>query len=260
MNADLQKAISPLRRLRKILGDFSAHPSPEDVHDLRTRARRLEAIVHALSPERDPAARRLLKLVKPVRKAAGKVRDMDVMLANLFALSDEPAGEGLLRLAEHLAKVRSQHADRLYRVVDRRRNLLRKRLKRYTSALEQSASGNVSTLAAPQVLATELEHWPRLHQDNLHEFRKQAKELRYILQLTPDTVPERVEALTATKDAVGEWHDWVELRAVAEEVLDPKTDGEILKHIAAITREKLRAGLSAANRLRKVGLELPEAA
>lgn len=261
MNVDTQKAIKPLRKLRKSLNDFPRTPSPEDVHDLRTHTRRLEAIVHALSPKSEAGAAMLLKLVKPVRKAAGKVRDMDVLLAKVFALTGEPAGEGLLRLAEHLAARRSRHAERLVRVVGRRRKQLRKCLKQYVHGMEESGSeGALTTLAAPQILVTQLEHWPRLHEKNLHEFRIQAKELRYMLQLAPQADRQRLEALNETKDAAGEWHDWVALKAIADDLLDPESDAEFLKEIAAKTREKLRAGLSAANRLRKLGLEAAQAA
>lgn len=261
MNVDAEKAIKPLRRLRKLLEEFPRDPSPEDVHELRTRARRLEAIVHAIPAGSDGETARLLKLAKPMRKAAGKVRDMDVLLAKLFALTEEPAGEGLPRLAEHLAALRSRHAERLVRVVRGRRKELRKRLKQYVDELERSGSkGRLATLAAPQILVTELEHWPRLDENNLHEFRIHAKELRYMLQLEPRGDGRCLAALGEAKDAAGEWHDWVELRAVAGSVLDAEADAEVLQQIESRARAMLRAGLTAANRLRKLGLEIRQAA
>jgi CHAD domain-containing protein len=261
MNVDVQKAIKPLRKLRNTLKDFPADPSPQDVHDLRTRARRLEAIVHVLSPLIDHNTRRLLKIAKAVRTAAGKVRDMDVLLAKLFALSDDAAGEGLLRLAEHLASLRRKHANRLSRVVGRRAKRLRKLLKRYADGIEQSGSNNdLAALPTPGILASELERWPRLHQKNLHAFRIQAKELRYMLQLAPLTDQRRLNALNEIKDAAGEWHDWVHLHAIAKDILDPKADGEVLKHLEALTRERLHAALAAANRLRKVSIDESAAA
>ncbi|HWG22292.1 MAG TPA: CHAD domain-containing protein [Terracidiphilus sp.] len=261
MKVEIHKALQPLRKLREVLKDFPAHPSPEDVHTLRTRSRRLEAIVHALSPADAPAARRLLKLVKPVRKAAGDVRDMDVLIANLFALSDQPAAEGMVRLTEHLAGLRNRRAAHLRRVLRRRSTEARKSLKSYIRSFEQSETGPATeALAVPQILAAQLEHWPQLNARNLHEFRIQGKELRYILQLTPVADQRQLDAFGQMKDAAGEWHDWTELRKMAEEVLDPAGDRDLLRQIAAVTREKLRLGLAAANRLRKRGIQLPEAA
>ncbi|HEY2858291.1 MAG TPA: CHAD domain-containing protein [Terracidiphilus sp.] len=255
MNVDVEKAIKPLRKLRNTLNDFPADPSPDEVHNLRTRTRRLEAIVHALPPDSDRCAPRLLKHAKPVRRAAGKVRDMDVLLAKLFALSDDD-GDGLLRLADHLASRRRKYADRLSRVVDRRRKKLRRLLKQYADAVEENGSGgDLAALSTSQRLTSELEHWPRLHQDNLHDFRIRAKELRYMLQLSPEADRHRMEALDEIKDAAGEWHDWVELRAIATEVLNPKADAEILSRIDLLTQEKLRASLAAANRLRTRAIE-----
>jgi CHAD domain-containing protein len=258
MNVDIEKATRPLRKLRKLLKDLPSHPSPEEVHDLRTRARRLEAIVHALSPDPDRDARRLVKLIKPVRKIAGQVRDMDVFISKLHALTDTPAGEALVRLTEHLAGVRSKHATRLHRQVARSGKQLCRSIKRYAQTIE--SSGEIASPAAPQMLAAQLDNWPKLHKDNLHEFRKHAKQLRYILQLVPGVDQQRMTALTEAKDAAGEWHDWLELRGIAEEVLDPDTDRQVLQQIAAIAREKLRAALTAANRLRKLSLDIPQAA
>jgi CHAD domain-containing protein len=253
MNVDMERALKSLHRLRTAMKDLSGDTSPEQIHRLRTQARRLEAIVHALSPG-EAAARRLLKLVKPVRKASGKVRDMDVLLAKLFDLSSEGAEEAhepRVRLGEHLARVREQHLDRLCRVVERRRKPVRRLARRYARHLKKEQEAGIAfSPAACQVLMAELEHWPKLHAENLHEFRIRAKELRYMLQLAPSVEPAHMEALTATKDATGDWHDWLELRHIASEVLDNDADHDVLRRIESITRDKLRTALTTANRLR----------
>jgi hypothetical protein len=59
-----------------------------------------------------------------------------------------------------------------------------------------------------------------------------------------------MEALTATKDATGDWHDWLELRHIASEVLDNDADHDVLRRIESITRDKLRTALTTTNRLR----------
>ena len=253
MNVDVETAIRPLRKLYKELKDFPAHPSPEQVHELRTQARRLEAVVHTFSSDSDGEGQRLVKLMKPVRKAAGKVRDVDVFIAKLHQIKlhqieGDSAGEGLMRLTEHIAGRREKHLGRLHRAIARRGKQIRRSMRQYGRWLE-SGEG-VTSPAAAQTLAAELDNWPKLQAGNLHEFRIRAKELRYMLQLLPDVDPQRIKALGEVKDLSGEWHDWLELRELAEEILDPAADQGTLKQIGAVTREKLRAGLAAANRLR----------
>jgi CHAD domain-containing protein len=257
MNVDVQTAIRPLRRLYKELKGFPAHPSPEQVHELRTHARRLEAVVHTFSSDSDGEGQRLLKLMKPVRKAAGKVRDVDVFIGKLHQIKGDEAGEGLVRLTEHIAGRREKHLARLYRAIGRRGKQIRRSMRHYGRWLE-SGEG-VTSPAAAQTLAAKLDNWPKLQAGNLHEFRIRAKQLRYMLQLVPDVDPQRMNALGEAKDLTGEWHDWLELRDLAKEILDPAADQETLKQIGAVTRGKLRAGLAAANRLRDPG-RLPRAA
>src|ERR1700751_2602183 len=74
--AQLEKTI---RKLRKLLKNMPKQPSPEQVHDLRTRIRRLEAITHALMLDRQREGRRLLNVTTSIRRRAGQVRDMDVL-------------------------------------------------------------------------------------------------------------------------------------------------------------------------------------
>jgi hypothetical protein len=46
------------------------------------------------------------------------------------------------------------------------------------------------------------------------------KELRYVLQLSEDAQKQQlVNKLGAVKDAIGEWHDWEELIAIAANAL-----------------------------------------
>ncbi|UWZ86545.1 CHAD domain-containing protein [Occallatibacter riparius] len=258
MNVDVQAALKALRKLHKKLKDFPAHPAPEEVHKLRTETRRLEAVVHTFSSDSDREAQRLLKLTKPVRKALGKVRDMDVFIAKTHQIGDDSTGEGLVRLTEEIARRREKHVVHLSQIIAQRRKPVRRAIRRFEHHLE---SGNAMlSPVAPQILGAELDHWPRIDAANLHEFRIRAKELRYMLQLSPETYRQRIDALGEVKDLAGEWHDWVELHELAKKSLDPAEDGQILRELANITREKLRASLTAANRLRRSTVEFKRAA
>jgi CHAD domain-containing protein len=133
-------------------------------------------------------------------------------------------------------------------------------LKRLAESLEDASPPETRIDRAPLGLAARLERWPKLTSGNLHEFRICAKELRYMLQLSNGVPKRRLDALDQTKDVAGEWHDWVELRSVAEDVLDPEADREIFRRINSIIREKFHQALSAANRLRDMKIDLPHAA
>jgi CHAD domain-containing protein len=244
----------PFRKLRKQLSGFPARPRPEEVHSLRIQTRRLEATVAAIVLDREKPSRRLVKTIKPLRKAAGKVRDMDVMIGDALTLSGDPAAEPLVRLVEHLANMRVRHARKLRGVIrtqeqDARRllkqcsKLIRKRLKDDPAAADGEA--------APQILMTELRHWPELEAGNLHMFRIRIKELRYMLQLSRQADGKLVDALGEVKDAIGSWHDWVELLKIAQKVLDPGHDRETLKRIEDTGNQKLDHAFRIANRMRE---------
>ena len=83
----------------------------QEVHKLRTATRRVEAIAAALAQLESKESRRLLKSIEPIRKAAGGVREMDVLLANARRLARTSAGDSLTRLVEHLQIARQQNAD-----------------------------------------------------------------------------------------------------------------------------------------------------
>lgn len=264
MNFDVSRATKIVRKLRKLLKDIDVAPSPDAVHKLRTHCRRLEAMLHGFPSCAGNQADRLLKLIKPVRRAAGQVRDMDVLIAKAAPLCTGPECEPLIRLLEHLAQVRSKSAQRLHKVVRKRGPKLRRKLTHVQNNLEQDGATEIHILpqppAGPQILAAELEHWPKLHRNNLHEFRIRVKELRYMLQFAGVRNEQRLESFANVKNTAGDWHDWVELQKAAEQIVNGESDPDVLRTIRERTREKLRAAMSAANALRKQGFNLSEAA
>jgi CHAD domain-containing protein len=244
----------PFRKLRKQLKAVSSNPRPADVHSLRTHARGLEATVAATALDRDKESRRLLKLITPVRKAAGKVRDMDVLIGDTLTLADSHSTESMVRLVEHLARMRVKHARRLYDLVEQRRTELRKRLKQSSKMLKKAVRkdrGDRRGGAAPQIRITELVHWPDLHAGNLHTFRIRIKKLRYMLELSDQADQTVIERLGTVKDAIGEWHDWLELLKIATKVLDAEVDGGNLKRLETIVNERLETAMAAANQVRE---------
>src|ERR1700686_2904558 len=149
----------PLRKLRQTVNAFPSNPRPEDVHSLRTQTRRMEAIVTALALDREKESRQLLKLIKPVRKAAGKVRDMDVLIGDVLTLSPHQGDESAVALIEHLARMRVKSVRQLHRVVSSERGEIGKRLKQSSRLIRKKLKDDPAALdgdVAPRILITEL--------------------------------------------------------------------------------------------------------
>lgn len=266
---DLDRLERPLRQMRRLLKQFPGNPAPEEVHRLRTRARRIEAVAAAFAPAGGKKTAKLLKQIKPIRKAAGGVRDADVLIEDLLTLGKVPEhgspDKALLHLIEQVAAARAEAVSHLSKTVKRRREPGRRALRQYERGIASIAAGKKpvprdaacvfnsgdGTGSAAGRIAGDLASWPRLTARNLHPFRTKIKELRYVLQLFPDADPDFLEALGKVKNEIGDWHDWRQLLAAAREVLDAKKDAELRKRIELIVRQKLKLALAGANQLRR---------
>ena len=102
MSDEMERVRKALRELGKSLQSLSRDSSPKDVHKLRTASRRVEAIAGVLAAADGKKSRRLVKSIDPIRKAAGGVRDMDVLLADARKLARYCDGESLHHLVAHL--------------------------------------------------------------------------------------------------------------------------------------------------------------
>jgi CHAD domain-containing protein len=185
---------------------------------------------------------------------------MDVLIAKTSGLSSGVQSEGLVSLIEHMSAIRAADAQRLHRKVRQRKKELRSLLKSFVRKLEglqaPDHSGVPADAESPQTLLQTLKNWPELNPSNLHEFRKGVKELRYMLQLVPDQDDHRLNPYSKVKDTVGDWHDWLELKSMAESTLDPQLDALLLREIRATLQQKFHAAMHVANSLRKRGLKL----
>jgi CHAD domain-containing protein len=259
MALDPQKLEKPLLKLRKTLKKMNKRPSPELVHDLRTNTRKVEATVHALQLDRKRKGRGVLKVLTPLRKRAGKVRDMDVLTGFAATLSEGSGNECLVRLLEHLGEVRLRGARKLNRAAAQRKQSASRRLKKCLNFIERKLKTSkkrdedfewpVDAAAAAMHIAGEVQAWPKLNKNNLHPFRLKVKELRNVLQLSGEK-GELMGMLGDVKDVIGEWHDWTELSAIAKELLPDCPEHDLVKQIEDVTRKKFASALKIANRLR----------
>jgi len=257
--AKLQK---PLRKLRKMLNKIPRKPAPEQVHDLRTLIRRIEAMFRAPMIESKRNQKRLLKALKPVRKKAGKVRDMDVLTGFASKLRPDGDEECLVELLEYLGAERYKQARKLHRVVQWNRKAIASRLKRSSEYIEKVLAHSqqhseketewpIDAMSLALQLSNELASWPRLDAGNFHPFRLKVKELRYALQLAKNPDADLIESLGEVKDAIGEWHDWEELTGIAGKVLDHGPGRNLIRMIRSTAKEKFDHALSITNRMRQ---------
>ena len=261
MELEVRSVRRPIRQLRKLLKSLPSNPLVKDVQDLRKRARRLETIIAAYMPYKKKRNRRLLKTLKPVFKAAGAVRDMDVMVPKARGLGSRRRNDSVTLLLEHLQAMRIDSAGKLFKQISRHGTAARRRLKEFSSEIEErferknargaaKTTGNQLHADAANKLMEELSCWPALDAENLHAFRIKVKELRTVLQLTEAAKPDFADALDEVKDQIGDWHDWQQLRIIAEKVLDRRENRTTLEKIEATESSKLKQALAGAQAMR----------
>ena len=247
---NLRKQIA---QLHKSLKRFSKQPPPEDVHRLRGQIRTLEAIGDALTGGHERKVRRLLKPLVLISKAAGKVRDMDVLVGCACSLPTSRKDECLVQLLEYLGERRFKAAAKLHAVISAKREEAFHSLKECSRLIDIHLvhSKENASAAVVQALARELSDCPRLNKDNLHSFRLKVKELRGVLQLLAGSDKKFIAALGEAKDEIGTWHDWNVLAAISERVVGRNPACRLQKQVQLISREKLKRAIAVANELRK---------
>ena len=273
MADELERVRKALRELGKSLESLHGESAPKNVHKLRTASRRVEAIAGVLQAVDGKKSRRLVKSIEPVRKAAGGVRDMDVLLADARKLARYCDGESLGHLVEHLETARQQYAGELQHALHHRRKAVLADLKEYSkfvaSAAKHAQSASSSGADANQSqenihssamdVMRELGDWQPLEAENLHEFRLKVKQLRYTLQLDAQSDAALVEALGDVQRRIGDWHDWHQLEQIARQALLLEEDRALLDRIGETVKRRFDRALAAANALRGKYLNIPPA-
>lgn len=262
MSLDPKKLDKPLVKLGRLVRKMSKEPTQDEVHDIRTNARRVEAILQALQIDRKGKGRRVLGAIKPIRKKAGDVRAMDVLTGFAATLATDGHDQCLTKLLEHLGAERAGYAAKLRKTVAKRRQEASKNLKACANLIEKNTGNNskkqttaqqrdwpLNATAAALRISEELATWPRLSAENIHPFRLKVKEMRYVLQLSGGD-NELTDRLGEVKDEIGEWHDWTELERIAGEVLPDCTNCGVTAQIKEIAKKRFETGLRSAEQLR----------
>jgi CHAD domain-containing protein len=231
-------AAFPVKRLREHAVALEAaitvglaEPGEDAVHAIRRETRRVEAQIKLLErvelrPPRKQMER-VLRRLKKVRRAAGRVRDLDVQQKLMKDLGRRHAPQDASALGGKLEEKRDLSAERLLKKIEKRQWKIASALENLMKTLEgrRDEKIGVSELlraveeefrvssARAEHKSDELEH--------LHGLRKAAKQARYQAEsiegsLAAKTVAARYEKL---QKVGGEWHDWMELEKVTRKQL-----------------------------------------
>jgi CHAD domain-containing protein len=224
-------AAHPVRTLRELVTSLEAaitltlaDPKPRPVHHLRTTTRRIEAQLELLAllpdlPNHDRPAGKARKRLRKLRRAAGRVRDLDVQRDLVESKSDEASQ--LRSLFKHR---RERAAQQLIDTLHQQQAKLTRTLE---ATLEALAPAESLTLPAEHLATLALDWYARhapstAKQDHrqLHSIRKAAKLARYIAESARST-PTRSVARTfeSLQQSGGDWHDWLTLSGIAHHEL-----------------------------------------
>lgn len=249
MAFDVERIRKSTRRATKFVKRNTKRPTSDAVHKFRTSLRQLESALVALEVDSKPLLRELDK----TRRLAGKIRDMDVLTANALSLDGRGELDCVVRLLEHLGAERAKRVRKLRVAISKRRHLTRS-LERGLERIERAA-GKRSAAARKSVghsleLSSKLSRPGRLSRKSLHEYRSQVKELWDVLRLSDRAADiALVGKLGEVKDAIGDWHDWVELTDIAVDALDHRPSCALSKRIAGTRESKYRHALVLSQRL-----------
>jgi CHAD domain-containing protein len=218
------------------------------VHELRTGARNLETAFVTLGLDSKRGIDSLRRDLEKIRRLAGSLRDMDVLTAAALNVDRRGEQDCLVRLLESLGAERSKRARKLRAAIAKRRRRFLRSLERGLDRVERAtedADTVPGAVARAVQVSSKLSRPGRLTRKNLHEYRLEVKKLRDILRLSDRAADVAlVPKLEEVKDAIGDWHDWVELTDVALDVLDHGASCQLTKRLAATRDTNYKRALS----------------
>ena len=261
----------------------------ETVHRIRTGTRRVEAMIDVLmreaadgNPELKDAADRWRRQLKNIRRAAAPVRDLDVHRKIL----EKFAGVGKAGEEEHAKQEQSEvekqaptpqvkdalqtqaeHLDAwLKHAREQRAVELLKQVKKRVAKVDEIAENFVNAwqgqrgrrkpvrkpaLAALDAFVKLSDELPMLDAGNLHDFRKGAKNARYMSEAGGDDPQATAVGRTIKRiqDGIGDWHDWLMLSDEARTALREEGD-ELRVMLDREVEQSFQAAKRATERMR----------
>jgi CHAD domain-containing protein len=224
-------AAHPVRSLRDLITALEAaitltlvDPKRKSVHRLRTTTRRIEAQLEFLAllpdlPEHTRLAKKVRKLLRKLRRAAGRVRDLDVQRDLIQSKSHEAQ-----KLRSLLKQQRGEAAESLLSTVHKHQSKVTRTLEALFKTLDPAESVTIpATHLGRLTLGWYADHAPDATQRDhrqLHDIRKAAKLARYIAESASSPSTRRLaRAFESLQQSGGDWHDWLTLSHIAHREL-----------------------------------------
>lgn len=238
-----------VQRFLAVVRQVSREASIDCVHQLRTNSRRVQSLLFLHPDVQGKSAKKLVKHLRKVRRAAGAVRDLDVQSEWLRGVG--PAADSILK---SFASKRKRAAARLVTKVGEELELgMRRRLLKLRRALAtaESLSSTALTEAVLDRSKTISNNFNVVNVENLHEFRIECKRIRYMAELVTghDTSASLVKKLKRAQDEIGAWHDWCTLTATV--AAHKHTTAELNETMRRNEQEHLELALHAAARAKR---------
>jgi CHAD domain-containing protein len=243
-----------LKKLGRRLKSLMEKPLPENVHGFRTSARRVETVLVDLGARPGRNEQKLIKMLRRLYKQAGRIRDLDVQIAALRSLKIPQETSRKTQLLAFLAEQRLLREAKLRKSLDKATaREIRRRLKRAAATLAVPVASEV--LASLQKRMARLTGGrPGINEKKLHQYRLEAKKIRYLVELAGEVPlsPGLAEQLRRTQNLVGDWHDWASITNKAQGMFGGVQDSAMVAALNNLTRAKYREAVSAFIELRAV--------
>ncbi len=229
------------RDLAVALVECRADSSSRAVHSLRSSTRRVEALSRKMLEEHPRALRLRGKLeevldeLKKVRRAAGRVRDLDVQRLLIGEIAADVRSVGSIgqrkelredceELDEVLRRRRKRVAGRLLEFLEDAEPRLERALDRIPRAIDDLHGTSPLKTARELVLGSSLE-LNDTSTESLHGYRKRIKAARYLAEMQGSSPAARrlANQLKKILDAIGRWHDLMLLAQSAKALLGKQT-------------------------------------
>lgn len=215
-NLELVKKVF-LKKFEKIvenfcqkLHDYTSNPNDENIHDIRVSIRRLESAYQILpkNVRRQERIREYVKYAKKLFKINAKIRDYDIICANM-ELHHSNKTKNLVSALKSSRSEQIKDASKLALEISclgipkiTKSSIKKSKLtKRYLKILD----GTILDIHKNSIIA--LGDEKRINE--LHTLRKNFKKLRYTLELASDkkTTQDILQNLKNIQDILGEIHD-----------------------------------------------------
>lgn len=249
---------------RELLERCGRKPTRKRVHALRVVTLRLQAELEhnaAGLPSASHQAQAMLRFGKQsgkLRHALGRVREIDVWIGKLRRLqasmsetvdyiprSTRDCARQIDRMEERLQQKRNAGEKKLIAEIEKRRDALLTTGKDVDVDLEDRKDDPHAFEHILAGFAEATAAFPELNPENLHEFRKRIKTVRYLAELScADPACGKLAAqMKKVQTAIGEWHDWDSLARVVPRGKHGK-NGQLAELLDTIAAEAFQAAVA----------------